>query len=479
MIKDLEAKSVNYSAFLWLASFATLAFVAIAILGPTLNELAASSLVSLHLTFIFISAGFASFQISKIEPNLIVFMVWNFNYCVFGVAAFYQLKSGSMPWRALVDSNSYIVALYATLAMSIVFTISVWISPHRGGEAKFRLVSSRRLHILAVLLLPFLAVVVSTVGGVEYFFTSRNELYAYSNLSKAQRGLYLISCQSLALIVTCLAIREYRFGNRTSFTFYSLAVGASGMVIVCNPLSSSRYWVVTCLSTLALSTIKLSTFRLRSFAVVTLFGTLVIFPLANYFRNGDRRFTTGISALLSGDYDALQLTGIGVEWWQANGIVWGNQLLGAAFFWVPRSVWTDKPYDTGIVLATWAGLDFTNLSGPWVAEALINFGIFGILIFPVFLAWCVRRPMAQKANDDFGIVTYAFLVGYTPILIRGSLIQAMGYLATFLGFLLLATRPTTVVEVGSSTPLQDSETQIAASQSAKPKIVAISESPLA
>jgi hypothetical protein len=438
---SVEAKGTTFSVPLWLTWFVSLTMIAIVLMQPSLEEVLGSPLSSLHFVFIIISAGFVSSQVSKAQPNLILFMVWNFNYCVFGLAGYYQLKNGISPWPVLVSANSFQIALAAELAMSMILTFLVATSRTKSVTSHVRAIKSQRKNILCFILLPFIFFVVQIVadGNLGYFFTSRVQLSEVSDLSRVQRGLYLVACQSMTLCVSCLSIREYRLGNRSSFTIWGLIVGVAGLIVLCNPFSSTRYWVLTCVTTLVLSNIELSAFLQRLFAAQVVFGTLVIFPLANYFRSGNRKFGFGKSALLTGDFDALQLSGIGVDWWSSNGSTWGEQLSGSLFFWVPRSYWQSKPIDTGEMLATWAGLKFTNLSGPWVAEALVNFGLLGVIIFPAIAYLALRRQLASVLNDDFGIVSYAFLVGYTPILIRGSLLQAMGYLATFLGCLLFAT----------------------------------------
>ena len=172
------------------------------------------------------------------------------------------------------------------------------------------------------------------------------------------------------------------------------------------------------------------------------FGSLFIFPIADYFRRANRG-TLSISqrAWLTGDFDALQITAAGIQWFHNYGAVWGKQLLGAIFTFVPRSIWTGKPIDTGIMIATDAGMKFKNISGPWIAEAYINFGYLGLVVFPILIAYFFRiiTYRSIKFPDDFGILLSAFFVGYLPILLRGSLIQAAGAAGFFTIFIWYAT----------------------------------------
>lgn len=47
------------------------------------------------------------------------------------------------------------------------------------------------------------------------------------------------------------------------------------------------------------------------------------------------------------DYDQTTMAANGVTYADQNGHTYGYQMLGAATFWVPRSIWPSKPIDTG------------------------------------------------------------------------------------------------------------------------------------
>ena len=124
----------------------------------------------------------------------------------------------------------------------------------------------------------------------------------------------------------------------------------------------------------------------------------------------------------------------------------GDRLLGVLFFWVPRSIWPNKPIDTGILLANFRGYSFTNLSSPLWAEFAINVGVVCTLLLMIgFGAGVVvldlRLPRAFAVGGTAAIIG-AILPAYMIILLRGSLLQASGGLfvmiasMAFLGALL-------------------------------------------
>ena len=103
-----------------------------------------------------------------------------------------------------------------------------------------------------------------------------------------------------------------------------------------------------------------------------------------------------------------------------------HQILGSIFFFVPRSIWIDKPLDTGVVLANSNGLLFKNLSAPWILELLVNFRIVGLVIFCIFLGIYLGRVIFFENISAKSLVWAGIISGGMFILLRGSLLQATG-----------------------------------------------------
>jgi len=89
-------------------------------------------------------------------------------------------------------------------------------------------------------------------------------------------------------------------------------------------------------------------------------------------------------------YDAWSELLATVKYVQVYGLTYGKQLLGVLFFFVPRSIWPDKPVGSGHLVAqnllmTQYDMWFTNLSNPLPSEGYINFGIIGVALFAIIL----------------------------------------------------------------------------------------------
>ena len=219
--------------------------------------------------------------------------------------------------------------------------------------------------------------------------------------------------------------------------FGMLAVSAM-CLYVANPLASARYTFGTVAFALLVYLGAVSTmYRIRFTMIGTLLGFLFLFPLADSFRNTDQATFAARNGFFgeypgNGDYDSLWQIASAYSYWQDGQVVPLRQFMGSVLFWVPRQFWADKPTDTGIVLAQYRGLRFTNLSAPLWAEGLVNGGLIGLILLFLALGYVIHRmddklTQALRLGGAWGIAGAIFPV-YMVILLRGSLLQATGAL---------------------------------------------------
>ena len=140
------------------------------------------------------------------------------------------------------------------------------------------------------------------------------------------------------------------------------------------------------------------------------------------------------------DYASITDIAVAIRVADHLGHTHGRQLLGAATFWVPRSLWPDKPDNTAFLIADEISFPNRNLDSPLWAEGYVDFGWAGAC---GLLALCGLA--ARRLDDAFvalrGLTTRAVplvavavpvIAGYEYILIRGSLLQAMARIVTLL-----------------------------------------------
>ena len=128
------------------------------------------------------------------------------------------------------------------------------------------------------------------------------------------------------------------------------------------------------------------------------------------------------------NYDASQLF---MATMKTETITYGNQLSGALLFFVPRSVWPEKPKGSGHFLTEKYNGVFNNVSMPFFAEGYINFGWFGIIGFTVFIALLTSKidqsfwNAKRRKSKSYKLGYYLFLLGAINLHYAGEICSAL------------------------------------------------------
>jgi hypothetical protein len=125
---------------------------------------------------------------------------------------------------------------------------------------------------------------------------------------------------------------------------------------------------------------------------------------------------------MSLNYDAFCNIGIVIEIVEQRGLFWGEQLLSALLFFIPRGLWPGKPDSSGLIVGEYLiddyGYHFANLSNPLVSEGYMNFGILGIALMAIalaismvyFLTWLNSNDILKRAVAFYFSVHLLFLL---------------------------------------------------------------------
>lgn len=176
--------------------------------------------------------------------------------------------------------------------------------------------------------------------------------------------------------------------------------------------------------------------RARFFFSMILVSLFQLFPFLDQFRSFSG--LDKISILPSPDFfkaahfDAYENLASAIDYEYISG---GWQLLGVILFFVPRSIWTDKPVGSGSQMADDIGYEFNNISMPFVAEGFVNFGYFGVFVFVAGISILVcrldsryRGKLLRDGPLEFSDMFYLFLVGSLFFVLRGDLLSSTAYL---------------------------------------------------
>jgi hypothetical protein len=386
-------------------------------------------------------------QISSGRPRLYHFSVWTFIYIFAGLAPLCQLRAAQFPLTVPGLNLSSIGTAEGIIVVAIIgYEIGVLAArkaPHHAERSHAgRWVSVDRASIVGVIGVVFAGYYVHAIG-VGTLFSTRDvrgvvvaQTWSNPTVASIVSGM---AYAPLLVAVHCLvnARRVERAAGREPRRLLLIIVCVVLLLIVINPISSARYLFGTVWLSL---TFLARAFATRRRARLTMIGVLLalvaIFPYADYFRTaqggGDNYGGVTQNFVQNGDYDAFGQTANTVQYVDSYGLTDGRQLTGALLFFVPRQVWRGKADDTGSLIATSKGYRFTNLSEPFWAELYIDGWWPLLLVGFAALGVAAERGGAALARSEVGslaAVAGGILSFYLIILLRGSLLQAMGNLA--------------------------------------------------
>jgi hypothetical protein len=421
------------------------------------------------LPVVAICAARLAWLIGNGERRLFELMFWAYSYAFLGLAPLAQLRENTWP-----TTVPRVDVAYTGAAVLIVI---VGCCAFLAGAGLDNVTSLRRRRLAAnrshdvvkqvftinyprtVLLCAFAILLnvyyLSQVGWLQ-FLQTRDEVRESANAvwPRDNASVIVRACAYMALLVAFIALMRFRkearkariWGNNISSTVMRSNLALAVVVGIflmdsMNPISTARYLSGTAIFAAATAFGLFATRRrFRLAACGFLVAMLVIFPLADafrYSRQGELKSTNPIQSLLTGDYDSFAQLMNGYLVGAREGIILGKQFSGVLLFWLPRTLWTNKPVDTGIYIANMRGYAFTNLSAPLWIEFYLNGGwvVLAVGMFALGLGlhrWDTRLS-SQFDVDRMPGPLACILPFYMMILLRGSLLQA----ASFLFFILV------------------------------------------
>ena len=178
------------------------------------------------------------------------------------------------------------------------------------------------------------------------------------------------------------------------------------------------------------------------------FSMIIIFPLTAILTHSDATFLEMyrnpsilidqmkgggiVNAFTSLNYDAFANNAATIELVHTQGFSYGYQLLGGVFFFIPRSIWTIKPFSSGEMIGEYLvnnyGYGFTNLSNSFVSEGFLNFGILGVVLFAIILAFVIIKLISWLNCDNLLKKMMAFYFSIHLIFfLRGDFTNGFSY----------------------------------------------------
>ena len=396
--------------------------------------------------------------------KLLSLTFWLFAYIWLGLAPLAQVSTGRFPWPSAYPEHVLIYSATIILVGYASYDLGSWLANRYLYNSKIQLIpyslfiSKYRVYILSFLAFPIAILSLIKVGGFHVVFSTRAAYEQMLVLTLTKAGLLIWNAllrvpASIALVLAWFVwINRKQFSVRGWQSIWHLGLLLSLLalnLVVNNPLSNSRYLLGTIALGIAFMTFGWNKRRsLGVWIMVLLLAFLLIFPYADIFRSEyeDLRFQPVATQLATNaDFDCFQQVANTVVYVTNYGLTGGRQLLGAVLFWVPRSIWLDKPMGSGQLVAQQFGYGYTNLSSPLWAEAYINAGIIGLIV--VLLLYGVVTSLLQNAyiasykqKPSLIAALVPILAAYQIFFLRGDLINGVALLAPVMAYFLVASR---------------------------------------
>lgn len=414
------------------------------------------------LTFAFNGALWLVLLIAEVNKRAFSFKLIHWSFCLlfFFFAALVQYTNNDFP---LVSYREDSVLLRTNLLLTL-WTIGVFV----GSQVKRR----KRSKLKAFALRPWRGY--KAVLVVLTFFNIGNTIYRISYagfmnlLARATSGVPYGSSSAMALLVghcfqalpgiaAAVAVIHCRANKRTGWI---LIMNVVCLLLSYFPTSTARYTAAALyLGLLLVYSKRLKTGR--GFILLFLGAFMVILPFLNAFRHDSfsevaigaalqRTIRSIPETWLEGDYDAYTMFTLIVDYVGRNSPTWGRQLLGVLLFWIPRTMWPNKPIGSGAFVSGSLGFNFTNLSAPLPAEGMINFGVVGVFLFALVFGWlmgCLDNAYWETLDKDgkrvrrYDII-YPFVCIMFFFMSRGDLLSSfaytIGYVAVWIGTVILS-----------------------------------------
>ncbi|AXK37649.1 hypothetical protein DVA86_25875 [Streptomyces armeniacus] len=386
---------------------------------------------------------------------------WLFVYIAMGVAPLAQTVLDRTPTPVVGPRSDTVLAVALVLCGVVAFDVGALLARHRPAPRRPRnrgpaSVHRPRLYALVLFSYAASALMIVQLGGVGVFFSSRQEIGesvsaatgAAAGAAASQAGsAFLRGFGTVPVLLALLFLTRWlvtsRVARRKPLVLAMWAATLGVNVIVNNPVSNPRYWFLTVLFALLFTAFPRSPVMYRGALALGAVIALVVFPFADRFRYAEDAANqpetdSVLVPLTLKDYDQIGMFANTISFAGAgDGHTYGRQSAGTALFFVPRSVWTGKPEDTGVRVGEWMGMKNTNLSAPLWAELWLDFGPLGMsggFLAAGYLASRADRRYVRHTAENTGpaaigsipaIVT-PLVAGYAFILLRGPLLQAMG-----------------------------------------------------
>lgn len=366
-----------------------------------------------------------------------------FSLFFFGISPLFQFYEGITQFGARhLKENEYFYMNLLLIVIMILYQFFYFLFYQKKITSKriefiSKLEINNKLNIIRTLLI----LLVSLISFFMIFKANNNSI-----LSMLFRGGEYKDTVTMSTTIDLIIFRVFQPLAMMSLLYYISSKSNNIIVytiliilalITCSPFGMPRFSAASMYIPLLLLVVPFLRKR-NVFSMIFIVGLLLVFPFLDNFRYFDAdsvKFGFNYDMFLQGHFDSYQNFALVVS---DNMVTWGRQLLGVILFWVPRSVWPNKPIGSGAYLAEEQRLIFSNVSCNYFAEGYINFSYIGILLFIIILSYATAKldkmywTISMYNKNNYFNVIYYVMIGMLFFILRGDLMSSFAYTIGFL-----------------------------------------------
>lgn len=260
----------------------------------------------------------------------------------------------------------------------------------------------------------------------------------------------------LPLMLLLFSIYKIRTDPQKATKSYIFLFISLFLTVLLNfPTGVARFYAFTVYLSIVISLFRPDGEKAYTYLSILIIG-LAGFSFLDNFRRVDSLESVSlnlefdINTFFVGHYDAYENFLHSIAYVESQGITMGRQLLGMVLFWVPRSIWANKPISTGAYVAqNYLQLNYQvyndNLSSSYIEELYIDFHIpaiiIGSLLIGFLFAYLDKTYKLHKEAAENNLfqrhfnthleplyfVLYPVTIGLSLFFLRGSAMTAFAY----------------------------------------------------
>jgi hypothetical protein len=398
--------------------------------------------------WVIVSACCAALAVDK-RPYSINKIFWIFNLVFFGVVPAYQVGAQHFPWfqqftpQICFRANELIIASMIVYVFVRFFSGKIKVQSPSASDLSDRFL--QRYRVLGTIIFAVCCISIVAALGFQNLWLRRVAMAAEHNMNSTLQLIFDKTLRGVILYFTLITVWLYR---KQKISLARLIIVLAACLVVSFPLAMPRYLVAALYGSILLTWHFKFQGRMNGFPIAFIIALLVVLPVSGITRHTAEEATAHIKdprkiyeeALTYGEFDSYATLCKSINYTDSNGVTTGRQLAGAALFFVPRSIWKDKPVGSGAYMYrgySVLGKTFRSIAAPFYSEGLINFGWLGCLVFVALLALLITVYDAYnwQTNDDtilnFWLLMYPVAMFMIFYMMRGDLMSSFAFTAGF------------------------------------------------